>query len=138
MEDLAIISERQLVKGISRVIAVTGGQAKQVRKGELRFLLCQGSARRTQLCGFLLRQLYLPSALAGASLLCLIWLLPSPLYPALLPYLTVHLHFPHPSLLSPRPSFFPSDPLFQNKKSAQNIRQSLDCKFQLPGRYLKV
>lgn len=32
MEDLAIISERQLVKGISRVIAVTGRQAKQVRK----------------------------------------------------------------------------------------------------------
>uniref|UniRef100_A0A8B9P742 Alanine--tRNA ligase n=1 Tax=Apteryx owenii TaxID=8824 RepID=A0A8B9P742_APTOW len=32
VEDLAIISERQLAKGISRVIAVTGGQAKQVRK----------------------------------------------------------------------------------------------------------
>lgn len=32
MEDLAIVSERQLVKGISRVIAVTGRQAKQVRK----------------------------------------------------------------------------------------------------------
>ncbi|XP_075002880.1 alanine--tRNA ligase, mitochondrial isoform X4 [Calonectris borealis] len=32
MEDLAIISERQLVKGISRVIAVTGGQAKQARE----------------------------------------------------------------------------------------------------------
>ncbi|KFR06493.1 hypothetical protein N306_02423, partial [Opisthocomus hoazin] len=32
VEDLAIISERQLVKGISRVIAVTGGQAKQARE----------------------------------------------------------------------------------------------------------
>ncbi|NXE48567.1 SYAM protein, partial [Casuarius casuarius] len=32
MEDLAIISERQLAKGISRVIAVTGGQAKQARE----------------------------------------------------------------------------------------------------------
>uniref|UniRef100_A0A8C3J8K3 Alanine--tRNA ligase n=1 Tax=Calidris pygmaea TaxID=425635 RepID=A0A8C3J8K3_9CHAR len=32
IEDLAIISERQLVKGISRVIAVTGGQAKQARE----------------------------------------------------------------------------------------------------------
>ncbi|NWI90036.1 SYAM protein, partial [Pitta sordida] len=32
MEDLAIISERQLVKGISRVIAVTGRQAKQARE----------------------------------------------------------------------------------------------------------
>ncbi|KFU84719.1 hypothetical protein M959_06360, partial [Chaetura pelagica] len=32
MEDLTIISERQLVKGISRVIAVTGGQAKQARE----------------------------------------------------------------------------------------------------------
>ncbi|XP_052661741.1 alanine--tRNA ligase, mitochondrial isoform X6 [Harpia harpyja] len=32
MEDLAIISERQLVKGISRVIAVTGSQAKQARE----------------------------------------------------------------------------------------------------------
>ncbi|XP_032911735.1 alanine--tRNA ligase, mitochondrial [Catharus ustulatus] len=32
VEDLAIISERQLVKGISRVIAVTGGQAKEARE----------------------------------------------------------------------------------------------------------
>uniref|UniRef100_A0A8B9PG74 Alanine--tRNA ligase n=1 Tax=Apteryx owenii TaxID=8824 RepID=A0A8B9PG74_APTOW len=32
VEDLAIISERQLAKGISRVIAVTGGQAKQARE----------------------------------------------------------------------------------------------------------
>ncbi|KAK2513377.1 Aars2 [Columba livia] len=32
VEDLTIISERQLVKGISRVIAVTGGQAKQARE----------------------------------------------------------------------------------------------------------
>ncbi|XP_048791535.1 alanine--tRNA ligase, mitochondrial isoform X2 [Lagopus muta] len=32
MEDLAIVSERQLVKGISRVIAVTGRQAKQARE----------------------------------------------------------------------------------------------------------
>ncbi|KAM8809470.1 alanine--tRNA ligase, mitochondrial [Eudromia elegans] len=32
MEDLAIISERQLTKGISRVIAVTGSQAKQARE----------------------------------------------------------------------------------------------------------
>ncbi|NWU98002.1 SYAM protein, partial [Upupa epops] len=32
VEDLAIISERQIVKGISRVIAVTGGQAKQARE----------------------------------------------------------------------------------------------------------
>ncbi|KAJ7413521.1 Alanine--tRNA ligase, mitochondrial [Pitangus sulphuratus] len=32
VEDLAIISERQLVKGISRVIAVTGSQAKQARE----------------------------------------------------------------------------------------------------------
>ncbi|XP_032040530.1 alanine--tRNA ligase, mitochondrial [Aythya fuligula] len=32
MEDLAIVSERQLVKGVSRVIAVTGRQAKQARE----------------------------------------------------------------------------------------------------------
>ncbi|NXG42308.1 SYAM protein, partial [Psilopogon haemacephalus] len=32
VEDLTIISERQLVKGISRVIAVTGQQAKQARE----------------------------------------------------------------------------------------------------------
>ncbi|XP_053793704.1 alanine--tRNA ligase, mitochondrial isoform X2 [Vidua chalybeata] len=32
VEDLAIISERQLVKGISRVIAVTGGRAKEARE----------------------------------------------------------------------------------------------------------
>ncbi|NXI49420.1 SYAM protein, partial [Chloroceryle aenea] len=32
IEDLAIISERQLVKGISRVVAVTGRQAKQARE----------------------------------------------------------------------------------------------------------
>ncbi|XP_030801252.1 alanine--tRNA ligase, mitochondrial [Camarhynchus parvulus] len=32
VEDLAIISERQLVKGISRVIAVTGGRAKKARE----------------------------------------------------------------------------------------------------------
>ncbi|NXJ06813.1 SYAM protein, partial [Odontophorus gujanensis] len=32
MQDLAIVSERQLVKGISRVIAVTGRQAKQARE----------------------------------------------------------------------------------------------------------
>ncbi|NWH61993.1 SYAM protein, partial [Geococcyx californianus] len=32
VEDLAIISERQFVKGISRIIAVTGGQAKQARE----------------------------------------------------------------------------------------------------------
>ncbi|XP_009080030.1 PREDICTED: alanine--tRNA ligase, mitochondrial, partial [Acanthisitta chloris] len=32
VEDLTIISERQLVKGISRVVAVTGRQAKQARE----------------------------------------------------------------------------------------------------------
>uniref|UniRef100_A0A8C0VCY6 Alanine--tRNA ligase n=1 Tax=Cyanistes caeruleus TaxID=156563 RepID=A0A8C0VCY6_CYACU len=32
VEDLAIISERQLVKGISRLIAVTGGRAKEARE----------------------------------------------------------------------------------------------------------
>ncbi|XP_008948129.1 PREDICTED: alanine--tRNA ligase, mitochondrial, partial [Merops nubicus] len=32
IEDLAIVSERQLAKGISRVIAVTGRQAKQARE----------------------------------------------------------------------------------------------------------
>ncbi|KAM9239859.1 alanine--tRNA ligase, mitochondrial isoform 2-T2 [Leptosomus discolor] len=32
VEDLTIVSERQLVKGVSRVIAVTGGQAKQARE----------------------------------------------------------------------------------------------------------
>ncbi|XP_064014897.1 alanine--tRNA ligase, mitochondrial isoform X2 [Pogoniulus pusillus] len=32
VEDLTIISERQLVKGVSRVIAVTGQQAKQARE----------------------------------------------------------------------------------------------------------
>lgn len=54
MEDLAIISERQLVKGISRVIAVTGGHAKEVRKRELRFLPHQGNDRRTKLSKFLI------------------------------------------------------------------------------------
>uniref|UniRef100_A0A8C5TZ98 Alanine--tRNA ligase n=1 Tax=Malurus cyaneus samueli TaxID=2593467 RepID=A0A8C5TZ98_9PASS len=53
VEDLAIISERQLVKGISRVIAVTGGQAKQVRKRELRLLSCEDNARRTKPSRFL-------------------------------------------------------------------------------------
>lgn len=32
IRDLVIVSERQMVKGISRIIAVTGDEAKAVRK----------------------------------------------------------------------------------------------------------
>lgn len=42
----------------------------------------------------------LPAALAGTSLLCLIWLPPLPLDTAV-PYLTIHLYSTRPSLLSP-------------------------------------
>uniref|UniRef100_A0A8C8VGV8 alanine--tRNA ligase n=1 Tax=Pelusios castaneus TaxID=367368 RepID=A0A8C8VGV8_9SAUR len=43
MQDLTIISERQLVKGISQIIAVTREQAKQVKPRRLRFPLSDGT-----------------------------------------------------------------------------------------------